>query len=311
MIHDGEPSIAASAPAVLLQSLAPDRDDGQEGWTLICQGAEARIWKVVASDASTHPSSEAASHAKVGIAYATVGITSIMICKERFRKTYRHPVIDERLTKQRCRMEARLLEKCLVKGLKVPKVLRVEGARIYLEYLDGPTVRDFLRDHLLSQLSFSSGHDTTSGDEPATAATTTVQQLAHEMGSTIARLHTAGMVHGDLTTSNMMLIAANNADDRKEDVPQNLAITLIDFGLAKNTTSAEERAVDLYVLERALQSTHPTLPESFWETVLVAYAAAAADGGPKSSTTKQYSSETTLTRLEQVRQRGRKRECFG
>lgn len=84
---------------------------------------------------------------------------------------------------------------------------------------------------------------------------------------------------------------------------------MIDFGLAKNTESAEERAVDLYVLERALISTHPTLPETFLETVMVAYekAASGAVGGGSNAAKCQ----ATLTRLEQVRQRGRKRECFG
>ena len=64
----------------------------QPDWTLISQGAEARIWKVSRDD-DTH-----------------------VIAKERFSKRYRHQKLDERLTKQRCRAEARILAKCKNSG---------------------------------------------------------------------------------------------------------------------------------------------------------------------------------------------------
>lgn len=59
-------------------------------------------------------------------------------------------------------------------------------------------------------------------------------------------MHELGVIHGDLTTSNMII---------KEDG----SIFLLDFGLSYNKDSAEDRAVDLYVLERAFKSTHPQL----------------------------------------------------
>jgi TP53 regulating kinase and related kinases len=243
-------------------------------WTLLRQGAEARLWKV-----PDFPGSEA---------YA--------ICKERFPKKYRHPTLDARLTKQRCRMEARLLEKCRAQGIRVPKVLYVDThfcnstALIYLEYIDGITVRDYLEEDLLPRLA-----EEASNGNGESRDHTQLHDLAQCIGTTIAQLHTGGMVHGDLTTSNMMMMILNTTNDPISSKP---SLVLIDFGLAKNTTATEERAVDLYVLERALQSTHPTLSESFLETLLSAY----ANGTPR---------HDTLTRLEKVRQRGRKRECFG
>ena len=60
----------------------------------------------------------------------------------------------------------------------------------------------------------------------------------------MARLHDGGLVHGDLTTSNMILRDADGV------------LVLIDFGLAANATLAEDKAVDLYVLERAITSAH-------------------------------------------------------
>ena len=226
----------------------------KDDWKLISQGAEARIWKIPKCSSSFDRDA---------------------IAKERFSKSYRHPVLDERLTKQRCRAEARILSKCREKGkLDVPSVLRVDAPVLYLEYVDGKTMRDSLETVLNTQDNLR------------------VQQLGDLMGAMVAKIHNLGVVHGDLTTSNMMI-----RSNWKEVSSQ---ITLIDFGLAKNTESAEERAVDLYVLERALLSTHPRLPGDFWETTMKGY--------EEACTSKL---QETLNRLEQVRQRGRKRECFG
>jgi TP53 regulating kinase-like protein len=107
------------------------------------------------------------------------------------------------------------------------------------------------------------------------------------MGSILAKLHSNGVVHGDLTTSNMM-------------IQENGALVLIDFGLAQVSSNPEDLAVDLYVLERALLSTHPELEEKhFLDQVLATY---------KSECKK---SDSILQKLSQVRLRGRKRECFG
>lgn len=87
------------------------------------------------------------------------------------------------------------------------------------------------------------------------------------------------MIHGDLTTSNMIY--------------KDGYIFLIDFGLSHVKNSIEDRAVDLYVLERAFISTHPQL-EKLFGSVLIA-----------------YNEEAVLKRLEVVRQRGRKKVAFG
>jgi TP53 regulating kinase-like protein len=139
------------------------------------------------------------------------------------------------------------------------------------------------------------------------------EHMARNIGTTAGQLHSLGVVHGDLTTSNMMIRssgAVDSADTDSSTTDKNSApkkLTLIDFGLGKNTESAEERAVDLYVLERALLSTHPTLPDTFWDVVMKAYEVAAS----ANTVANNKGCPATLTRLEQVRQRGRKRECFG
>jgi TP53 regulating kinase and related kinases len=296
-------------------------------WTLLSQGAEARVWKVPNYTANGAAAPRAA------------------ICKERFPKSYRHPVLDERLTKQRCRMEARLLEKCQAKGaVDVPSVFHVDysgaatggAAILYLEYIDGKTVRDFLEEDILPHCN-SSGAVPDPSESAAGAraniaserARKMLRRLAHDIGLTVAKLHQVGIVHSDLTTSNMMVRHARYHGSTDETLPYNTndeanMITLIDFGLAKNSTGAEERAVDLYVLERALESTHPTLPDSFLQTMFAAYSVDAKAGKRNCGSEKsadpieakelesfQASKQEALVRLEKVRQRGRKRECFG
>jgi tRNA A-37 threonylcarbamoyl transferase component Bud32 len=71
------------------------------------------------------------------------------------------------------------------------------------------------------------------------------------IGKTLAILHLAQIIHGDLTTSNMMLRPAPAR-------PEGYEIVLIDFGLSSHSNVPENLAVDLYVLERAFASTHPT-----------------------------------------------------
>lgn len=69
--------------------------------------------------------------------------------------------------------------------------------------------------------------------------------LADSIGAALAKMHDVDVVHGDLTTSNLML-----RDD-------NQSLVIIDFGLSYVSKLPEDKAVDLYVLERAFSSTHP------------------------------------------------------
>ncbi|KAI4253064.1 MAG: hypothetical protein LQ352_003932 [Teloschistes flavicans] len=96
------------------------------------------------------------------------------------------------------------------------------------------------------------------------------------------------------------------ADDRptetdatkEEEVSLDGEVVLIDFGLAAQSVQDEDKAVDLYVLERAFGSTHPELEEDF-KQVLEAYG-------------KSYKgARVVLKKLEEVRMRGRKKSMIG
>ncbi len=74
------------------------------------------------------------------------------------------------------------------------------------------------------------------------------RELCKLVGDGIAKLHDGGLIHGDLTTSNIIVSRVEGSDIQK--------VTFIDFGLSQNSTLSEDKAVDLYVLERAFLSLH-------------------------------------------------------
>lgn len=108
-----------------------------------------------------------------------------------------------------------------------------------------------------------------------------------QVGRIIALVHKNGIVHGDLTTTNFLI----NLEENK--------IVPIDFGLACFSTSSEDRAVDLYVLERSLLTSRPDMPQNL-DLILDFY----LDEMSKEGT-------SVLSKLDEVRSRGRKRLMIG
>ena len=228
--------------------------------TLITQGAEALLYKTT----FLTPSTPAA-------------------LKIRLPKPWRHPALDKRLTRQRVLAEARVLLKCAKEGVRVPAVLGVswEEGWSAMEWIDGPTVKAAVRGRSVEAEGAEGG----------------LRGLMRAVGRAVGRLHAVGVVHGDLTTSNMMLRREEGGEVEGGELGGE--IVLIDFGLAAQTVQEEDRAVDLYVLERAFGSTHPREEGMFGE-VLEGYREAFPKG-----------SKGTLRRLEDVRMRGRKKSMIG
>lgn len=176
----------------------------------------------------------------------------------------------------------------------MPGVLAVEwevaggGGWMLMEWIEGRTVKEVLLEQRRRK-------EEEEGKE--------VRGLMEKIGRAVGRLHEVGVVHGDLTTSNMMLrprgkkaMGADPTDAAADD--GETEIVLIDFGLAAQSIQEEDKAVDLYVLERAFSSTHPEAEGDFKE-VLKAYG-------------ESYKgAKTVLKRLEEVRMRGRKRSMLG
>lgn len=168
--------------------------------------------------------------------------------------------------------------------MSVPAVLALdwEAGWMLMEWVEGQTVRE-----VLERRKGSKREETGS--------------LMGKVGKAIGRMHEIGIVHGDLTTSNLMVRKCKKEDsaDQSENGEQDEGeIVLIDFGLAGQNSQEEDKAVDLYVLERAFGSTHPEAEDDFKE-VLRVYG-------------ESYKGAmVVLKRLEEVRMRGRKRSMVG
>ncbi|KAH6610820.1 tyrosine kinase [Trichoderma cornu-damae] len=231
--------------------------------TLISQGAEGRLYK-------------------------TTYLLPDIPCALKYRppKPWRHPVLDRRLTRHRILSEARILSKCRRDGLRVPSVYALDEAAgwLMLEWIHGTPVRVNINARLGGRTEGIEGDDE-------------LRDLMRRIGTAVGRMHSIGIIHGDLTTSNMMLDPpAGGQTDGAGGLEGEIVI--IDLGLASGGVHDEDRAVDLYVLERAFGSTHPRAECIFGE-VLDAYKKSFKQAG------------VALKKLEEVRMRGRKRSMLG
>ena len=121
---------------------------------------------------------------------------------------------------------------------------------------------------------------------------TNLEDLFERVGMVIAEIHKCGLVHGDLTTTNFMI-----KHDKSSIIP-------IDFGLSSFSTSAEDRAVDLYVLERSLLTSGRDDASLFSNFLLEKY--------KKEMESTSISVITAIiNKLDEVKARGRKRDMVG
>lgn len=162
-------------------------------------------------------------------------------------------------------------------GISTPVVYFVDynSNCIFMEEIVGSmTVRDYIN---CSQQSISS-------------VGPKLEELAENLGEILARMHDEDVIHGDLTTSNMLLRHSHENGDSD--------LVLIDFGLSYTSALPEDKGVDLYVLEKAFLSTHPNT-EAVFKKLLKSYKASAKE------------SSAVIKKLEEVRLRGRKRSMVG
>ncbi|MBW3021768.1 Kae1-associated serine/threonine protein kinase [Candidatus Woesearchaeota archaeon] len=181
------------------------------------------------------------------------------IVKERIKKNYRIRQIDSTLRKTRTKLESSLLARCQRHQIKVPRVLKEDQKtmRLEIEFIDGQKVRDYVDEH--------------------EADLKELKSVFKIIGKIIAKLHSIDVVHGDLTTSNMI----KKGDD----------IYLIDFGLGNFTSKDEDKAVDIHLFKECIVSKHHKHWKELWDTFVAGYT---------NKDTKKI-----LKRLEVVEKRGR------
>ncbi|MCD6557577.1 MAG: Kae1-associated serine/threonine protein kinase [Candidatus Aenigmarchaeota archaeon] len=184
------------------------------------------------------------------------------IIKERIKKGYRIREIDERLRGSRTRLESRLIRQAAEVGVKTPRIINVKKYTIEMEYIDGEQVKNVLSKQ-------SSRKDI-------------YKDICSKIGEAIAKLHENNIIHGDLTTSNMILKEGQ--------------IYFIDFGLGFHSARVEDKATDLHLLRQAFESTHFNIIKKAWPIILEAYQ-------------KNYpAASSVLKRIEKIQSRGRYRK---
>ena len=181
-----------------------------------------------------------------------------VLVKNRVKKNYRIPELDGTIRRSRTKREDKLMIRAQRSGVNTPKVFSIEEkTKLIMEYLDGVTVKDTLN----------------------TLPKNKRMHVYKLIGESMANLHRNGMIHGDMTTSNMIMM--------------NDKLYIIDFGLGKSTTRVEDHAVDLYLLREALLSTHFKYLDEAWENIIRTYK-------------QEYSdSSAVLNRFEKIESRRR------
>ncbi len=161
-----------------------------------------------------------------------------VIMKKRLPKKYRLPEIDMEIRSQRTIQEPENIHRAKEAGVPTPTVFMVDvvEANIIMEYIDGKQVKQVL----------------------ASLSSEERRSLCRYIGGLIGRLHSDGIIHGDLTTSNMILTPENR-------------VVFVDFGLSELSTELEARGVDLHLMKRAFQSTHYKHAEESFEAVMEGY----------------------------------------
>ena len=160
-----------------------------------------------------------------------------VLIKERVPKSYRIPEIDHRLRKERTKKEAKLLGEAKNCGVKTPLIYDInkKGNALVLEKINGKIVKEIFKDAKMDK----------------------IKEISYKIGENVAKLHNCGVIHGDLTTSNLIL---------KED-----KIIFIDFGLGKNSDLVEDKGVDLLVFKKAISGIHYKIADTCFDEILKGY----------------------------------------
>lgn len=171
------------------------------------------------------------------------------IIKKRNKKNYRIDELDESIRRSRTSREAKLLKSAAAAEIQVPNLYMhdKEEYTLDMEYLKGPALYDVIE------------------DEP---------NRAGEMGEAIRRMHGSDIIHGDLTTSNMIIAEGK--------------IHLIDFGLGMKSNQVEDKATDLLLFKKAIGANHSKHADTLWKKFKEA-----------------YGNQPVLKRLEIAERRGR------
>jgi TP53 regulating kinase-like protein len=174
---------------------------------------------------------------------------------------YRLVVLDDAIRRQRTLHEAEMIHKAKKAGIEAPFLYDVElpSATLVMEYIGGERLKDVV----------------------GSVSPNELDAIFQDFGRDVARLHSAGLMHGDLTTANVV---------RREGT-----LVFIDFGLAIHTTRVEDHAVDLRLIKETLVGAHPNISTAALDALFRGYGQAVG----------RARSRVVLKQLQNIERRGR------
>ena len=185
-----------------------------------------------------------------------------VIMKRRMPKAYRQPKLDIAIRTQRTLHEPSLIHRAKEAGVPTPTIYMIDlsETNIIMEYIQGKQVKQVLNN--------------TPQKEKLS--------LCNQIGSAIGRLHKNGIIHGYLTTSNMILTATGR-------------VIFVDFGLGEYSNELEVKGVDMHLMKRAFQSTHYKYARECFEAVVEGYVKVVGEEEAKN----------VLEKIREIERRGR------
>ncbi|TFG28641.1 Kae1-associated kinase Bud32 [Candidatus Thorarchaeota archaeon] len=184
-----------------------------------------------------------------------------LILKWRQTKPYLFKDIDSQLNRARTNRECKMLSIARMLGVPTPAVYSVDltNHTILMDYIEGTQFKQLTE----------------------TLSSNKLVSLCQKFGHLIALLHRGDVVHGDPTTSNLIV-------DRRS------FLWMIDFGLSEMNATVEMKGVDLHLIRRALETTHWELEEIMLEATLDGYV-----------DTMGENANNVISRMTEIRERGR------
>ncbi len=184
-----------------------------------------------------------------------------VIVKYRLPKPYRDPLLDKRIRRDRTVLEARIIARVKELGIPTPTILMVDPYRsiIIMEYIEGKRLKELI-DNINIEI---------------------IEKYVREIGKNVGIMHGAGIVHGDLTTSNIII---------RENTPY-----VIDFGLSQYSNELEDQGVDVHLFLRSLESTHPRYADRLFRVFIDGYEEAVGS----------HRKKLVLDKVNEIRMRGR------
>ncbi|RLG21953.1 Kae1-associated kinase Bud32 [Candidatus Micrarchaeota archaeon] len=173
-----------------------------------------------------------------------------VVLKRRVKKRYRIEELDSKIRASRTKREVVNLIKAK-KAVNTPYVydVNMKAMEISMQFIEGPKLKEIIEEK---------------------------EELSAELGKQVRAMHDINMIHGDLTTSNVIVSGGK--------------LYFIDFGLAFFSDKTEDKAVDLQVFRDVLKSSHHRVWKKLW---------AAFCGG--------YADERVLEKLKEIDNRARYR----